>query len=136
MKVGRNEPCPCGSGKKFKKCHIGASPTVNPPADVPVRFAGQLSVPRLYHYQDFDLTSSADHTARLVDILQEHRIWCSNPAHFNDPWDCKPYFDPALLDSSETCRAAAEALIATRKGGAELDHVDARLRNDPDSSNR
>jgi SEC-C motif-containing protein len=20
-KVGRNEPCPCGSGKKFKKCH-------------------------------------------------------------------------------------------------------------------
>jgi uncharacterized protein YecA (UPF0149 family) len=23
MKVGRNEPCPCGSGKKFKKCHLG-----------------------------------------------------------------------------------------------------------------
>ena len=20
-KVGRNEPCPCGSGKKFKHCH-------------------------------------------------------------------------------------------------------------------
>jgi len=20
MKVGRNEPCPCGSGKKYKKC--------------------------------------------------------------------------------------------------------------------
>jgi protein translocase subunit secA len=20
-KVGRNEPCPCGSGKKFKQCH-------------------------------------------------------------------------------------------------------------------
>ena len=23
QKVGRNEPCPCGSGKKFKKCHGG-----------------------------------------------------------------------------------------------------------------
>lgn len=23
-KVGRNEPCPCGSGKKFKQCHGGA----------------------------------------------------------------------------------------------------------------
>jgi preprotein translocase subunit SecA len=23
-KVGRNEPCPCGSGKKYKKCHGGA----------------------------------------------------------------------------------------------------------------
>lgn len=22
-KIGRNEPCPCGSGLKFKKCHIG-----------------------------------------------------------------------------------------------------------------
>jgi hypothetical protein len=22
--VGRNEPCPCGSGKKFKKCHFAA----------------------------------------------------------------------------------------------------------------
>jgi preprotein translocase subunit SecA len=25
-KVGRNDPCPCGSGKKYKKCH-GAQPT-------------------------------------------------------------------------------------------------------------
>lgn len=23
MKIGRNEPCPCGSGKKFKNCHMG-----------------------------------------------------------------------------------------------------------------
>ena len=23
MKIGRNDPCPCGSGKKYKKCHIG-----------------------------------------------------------------------------------------------------------------
>ena len=22
MKIRRNEPCPCGSGKKFKKCHL------------------------------------------------------------------------------------------------------------------
>jgi hypothetical protein len=21
VKVGRNDPCPCGSGKKFKECH-------------------------------------------------------------------------------------------------------------------
>ncbi len=21
IKVGRNDPCPCGSGKKYKKCH-------------------------------------------------------------------------------------------------------------------
>lgn len=22
MKIGRNDPCPCGSGKKYKKCHL------------------------------------------------------------------------------------------------------------------
>lgn len=25
MKVGRNEPCPCGSGKKQKKCCLSAT---------------------------------------------------------------------------------------------------------------
>ena len=24
LKTGRNEPCPCGSGKKYKKCHLEA----------------------------------------------------------------------------------------------------------------
>ena len=24
-KVGRNDPCPCGSGKKYKKCHGAAA---------------------------------------------------------------------------------------------------------------
>jgi uncharacterized protein YecA (UPF0149 family) len=24
VKIGRNEPCPCGSGRKYKKCCIGA----------------------------------------------------------------------------------------------------------------
>ncbi len=22
-KIGRNQPCPCGSGKKYKNCHLG-----------------------------------------------------------------------------------------------------------------
>jgi preprotein translocase subunit SecA len=25
-KVGRNEPCPCGSGKKYKHCHGALGP--------------------------------------------------------------------------------------------------------------
>src|ERR1043166_9012934 len=28
-KIGRNDPCPCGSGKKYKKCHGG--PLMTPP---------------------------------------------------------------------------------------------------------
>jgi hypothetical protein len=92
--------------------------------------AGQLGLNRLYHYQDFNLKSSDDHAGWLIDILRNHRIWVSNPATFNDPWDCKPYFDPAFLDDPLTRAATAEALISTRTGGPELDHVDDRLRND------
>ena len=25
MKIGRNQPCPCGSGKKYKKCCLNKS---------------------------------------------------------------------------------------------------------------
>lgn len=32
QRAGRNDPCPCGSGKKFKRCH--AAP---PPVDEPVQ---------------------------------------------------------------------------------------------------
>jgi hypothetical protein len=56
----------------------------------------------------------------------------SDPARFNDPWDCKPYFDPALLDDPQARDATAEALISTRTGGAALNHIDERLRVSPD----
>src|SRR5262249_56274124 len=31
--AGRNDPCPCGSGKKYKKCHLAADElaTITPP---------------------------------------------------------------------------------------------------------
>ena len=25
LKIGRNDLCPCGSGKKYKKCHLGTT---------------------------------------------------------------------------------------------------------------
>jgi SEC-C motif/Aspartyl protease len=34
--VGRNDPCPCGSGKKYKKCHGSANP---PPTPLPNPFS-------------------------------------------------------------------------------------------------
>jgi hypothetical protein len=39
-KVGRNDPCPCGSGRKYKKCHPGEYDSVvgqlGPISDIPV----------------------------------------------------------------------------------------------------
>jgi hypothetical protein len=42
-KVGRNDPCPCGSGKKFKKCCLNAA--ADPPSDGAPPW--ELSEPRL-----------------------------------------------------------------------------------------
>lgn len=28
-KIGRNEKCPCGSGKKYKKCHMHVRQSLN-----------------------------------------------------------------------------------------------------------
>ena len=33
--VGRNDPCPCGSGRKFKKCCLNAAEASAPPARLP-----------------------------------------------------------------------------------------------------
>jgi hypothetical protein len=29
-KIGRNDPCPCGSGKKYKKCHMAVDQNAAP----------------------------------------------------------------------------------------------------------
>lgn len=54
-KIGRNEPCPCGSGKKYKKCHPGEY-------DSDVLLKKQLSdwpVVTCLVNDDFDLTGLA-----------------------------------------------------------------------------
>lgn len=37
-KVGRNDPCPCGSGKKFKKCCMQTGKTEQSELDAPARY--------------------------------------------------------------------------------------------------
>ncbi|MCA6969225.1 DUF2971 domain-containing protein [Pectobacterium carotovorum] len=41
----------------------------------------------LFHYQPL---SSEQHKTWLTETLLENKIYCSNPADFNDPWDMKP----------------------------------------------
>jgi hypothetical protein len=38
MKIGRNDPCPCGSGKKYKFCCLGTRLKNNDTPTVPPRF--------------------------------------------------------------------------------------------------
>lgn len=43
-KIGRNDPCPCGSGKKYKKCCFGQAPADNSaPAPEPITVTGEVA---------------------------------------------------------------------------------------------
>ena len=46
MKIGRNDPCPCGSGKKYKHCHWGKPlPVKKDQAVQAKRWLHRISVP-------------------------------------------------------------------------------------------
>ena len=77
--IGRNDPCPCGSGKKFKRCHLGRERELlsgmleADPAEIG---RAAVSLPPLEHKrawdmaQGFKLKSAAgkDIAIKLVDI--------------------------------------------------------------------
>lgn len=44
MKIGRNEPCPCGSGRKYKRCCLSSPPV--PPREVVERLMRESQKPR------------------------------------------------------------------------------------------
>jgi hypothetical protein len=54
------------------------------------RAAHQAGHARLYHYEKFDVRW-------LTTTLRDQKIYCSDPARLNDPWDCKPTYDPASV---------------------------------------
>jgi hypothetical protein len=56
-----------------------------------VTTAREDGITKLYHYQG----SCFKH---LRATLTENRIHCSNPQNFNDPWDCRPFFDAASVN--------------------------------------
>ena len=43
MTVGRNDPCPCGSGKKFKKCCAAKGETTTAGLKAAIRMKGGVS---------------------------------------------------------------------------------------------
>jgi hypothetical protein len=47
VKVGRNDPCPCGSGKKYKKCHGDSTNPLNQTARANVTPAAPFSIQKL-----------------------------------------------------------------------------------------
>jgi hypothetical protein len=65
MKIGRNEPCPCGSGKKYKKCHL------NTPLTVPNAVEEEQDTPPDI-FAHFDRIDKLNHFGALQLVPQNH----------------------------------------------------------------
>ena len=58
---------------------------------MPFMTAGQTGLDCLYHWQEY-------RSDRLEPILRNNAIYLSRPSDFNDPWDCRPFFNTDLLN--------------------------------------
>lgn len=87
------------------------------------RTAAQNKIPLLYHWQKFDL-------ARLEQQLREGTVFCSKPIDFNDPWDCRPFFNTDLLAhpnerqkhidwAVEICKRDGRIVLFVRRFGSD-----------------
>ena len=79
MKIGRNEPCPCGSGKKYKKCCLGlGSPETERRGPNPESLRAALEILRQKQAEEsvriqqqghgHPIVSFVDHGYRLVAV--------------------------------------------------------------------
>jgi len=72
MTVGRNDPCPCGSGKKFKKCCAAKGETTTTGLTAAIRMKGGVS---------FDPTANAYraivHSWDNAECIGEPQEWQS-----------------------------------------------------------
>ncbi len=62
-KVGRNDPCPCGSGKKFKKCHMGREDelVLDGMGEITVEMSAQItSLPEVSYGRSREMADALD----------------------------------------------------------------------------
>jgi tetratricopeptide (TPR) repeat protein len=64
-KVGRNEPCPCGSGKKYKRCCLGKDQAFEREA---------LSTARKARHDDDRYDELANASNAIVDLVDAGRL--------------------------------------------------------------
>jgi hypothetical protein len=65
--VGRNDPCPCGSGRKYKKCHGASGPSPSVPARSDAQLLSAVQVKGFIVSQDFQ---DAAQMRRLGPVIQ------------------------------------------------------------------
>lgn len=131
MKVGRNDPCPCGSGKKFKHCCMRETSAA--PDETLWR-----RLRRLHDELPLHLLKFADRTfgeAALLEAWDEFHLWEGPPFEPGSPHQqlFTPWFffhwTPALDDTethSDAPRDTPVALAYLRYKAGRLDDLERR----------
>jgi len=73
-----------------------------------IQTAHEVKISRLYHYQRFN-------SDWIRQILFDRKIYFSNPANFNDPWDCRPYFNIPSADDRVACERCIQWFAAAAR---------------------
>ena len=77
MEVGRNEPCPCGSGRKYKKCCQGKRKTWSVGTVILAVLFGLIAVVGAYALW-MGITSSQPPASA------SRRVWSPEHGHYHD----------------------------------------------------
>ncbi|MBN2528906.1 MAG: SEC-C domain-containing protein [Deltaproteobacteria bacterium] len=113
-KTGRNSPCPCGSGKKYKKCCAGKQntpllPTTPPPWSQPTEAVSHVNDGMSNNATDFlsiFRENIGEHAFESIDELKEVI------ASYNDDFNSRPLDDFLGLNSTQMQRICREPLEA------------------------
>jgi len=74
QKVGRNAPCPCGSGKKFKKCHGGVTAQSSPKPPTPDPEALKTKLEQIAAFQKQRQQQQGFGKSIVSTVFQGYRI--------------------------------------------------------------
>ncbi|HSF46919.1 MAG TPA: SEC-C metal-binding domain-containing protein, partial [Burkholderiales bacterium] len=84
MKIGRNDPCPCGSGKKYKQCCFAAE--ANPPsAPDDLRWRRMRRLLDDHPRDMLRFVESAYGPSAIKEALQEFTLWAEEDVFELDP---------------------------------------------------
>lgn len=110
--VGRNDPCPCGSGKKYKRCHLGRDAA---PSRVPTATGGSATAPpetAAIHALDARVTTEmAAHLAGAFGVKRIAELVAGPDAAAEQLW--LPW---SLYHRRIDGRTPAEHFLAARAG--------------------
>jgi uncharacterized protein len=100
QKIGRNDPCPCGSGKKYKVCCMQKS------QPKPISLKGRVSVKmlnsNLMQQQTAEMEAAQAKAAKDYETLMERSFGAALQSEDEKPPAIAPeYFEPSEETSKE-----------------------------------